>query len=122
MSLAGWVLNSSSGLVVEVEGTPDELRRFEQRIALERPKASVITTHESSWLAPQSFTKFEIHHGESDSAKSVNVLPDLIRVTWGFAPRLGATLGSFRWEYRVLAAAMATRLHRRQQTPRPKPN
>jgi hydrogenase maturation protein HypF len=77
MSLTGWVLNSSSGLVVEVEGTPEELRTFEQRIENERPKASVITTHESSWLPAQGSTKFEIHHSEADSAKSVNVLPDL---------------------------------------------
>ncbi len=77
MSLAGWVLNSSSGLVVEVEGASEELRRFEQRIESERPKASVISTRESEWLPLQGFTKFEIHHSESDSAKSVNVLPDL---------------------------------------------
>ena len=77
MSLTGWVLNSSSGLVVEVEGTPDELRRFEQRIEAERPKASVVTTRECTWLPPQGSTKFEIHHSDSDSAKSVNVLPDL---------------------------------------------
>ena len=77
MSLTGWVLNSSSGLIVEVEGAPEELRTFEQRIENERPKASVITTHESSWLPPQGFTKFEIHHSETDSTKSVNVLPDL---------------------------------------------
>ena len=77
MSLTGWVLNSSSGLVVEVEGAPEELRRFDQRIESERPKASVVTARESAWLAPQGFTKFEIHHSESDSAKSVNVLPDL---------------------------------------------
>ncbi|HTZ82079.1 MAG TPA: acylphosphatase, partial [Candidatus Acidoferrales bacterium] len=77
MSLSGWVLNSSSGLVVEVEGTPDELRRFAQRIELERPKASVITARESAWLPSQGFTKFEIHHSDTDSAKSVNVLPDL---------------------------------------------
>ena len=77
MSLTGWVLNSSSGLVVEVEGASEELRRFEQRIESERPKASVISTRESEWLPLQGFTKFEIHHSESDSAKSVNVLPDL---------------------------------------------
>jgi|SRR5579872_1114495 len=77
MSLTGWVLNSCSGLVVEVEGTPDELRRFEQRMELERPKASVITARESAWLSSQGFTKFEIHHSDTDSAKSVNVLPDL---------------------------------------------
>lgn len=77
MSLPGWVLNSSSGLVVEVEGTSDELKRFEQRIELERPKASVITARESTWLPVEGFTAFEIHHSDSDSIKSVNVLPDL---------------------------------------------
>ena len=77
MSLTGWVLNSSAGLVVEVEGAPDELRRFEHRIESERPKASVVTVRESEWLAPQGFTKFEIRHSDTDSAKSVNVLPDL---------------------------------------------
>jgi hydrogenase maturation protein HypF len=77
MSLTGWVLNSSAGLVLEVEGAPDELRRFEQRIESERPKASVVTVRESEWLPAQGFTKFEIHHSDTDSAKSVNVLPDL---------------------------------------------
>ncbi|HEV2399300.1 MAG TPA: carbamoyltransferase HypF [Candidatus Sulfotelmatobacter sp.] len=77
MSLTGWVLNSSAGLVVEVEGSADELRRFEQRIESERPKASVINARESVWLPLQGFTGFEIHHSENDSAKSVNVLPDL---------------------------------------------
>ena len=77
MSLPGWVLNSSAGLVVEVEGAADELRRFEQRLESERPKASVVTVHESEWLPLQGFTTFEIHHSETDSAKSVNVLPDL---------------------------------------------
>ena len=77
MSLPGWVLNSSAGLVVEVEGTPNELRRFEERLDAERPRASVVTVRECEWLAPQGFTKFEIQHSETDSAKSVNVLPDL---------------------------------------------
>jgi hydrogenase maturation protein HypF len=77
MSLTGWVLNSSSGLVVEVEGSPDELRRFEQRVEKERPKASVVTEREAVWIAPQGSTSFEIHLSNSGSGKSVNVLPDL---------------------------------------------
>jgi len=81
MSLTGWVLNSSAGLVVEVEGTDDELKRFEQRIEGERPKASVITARESEWLPAQGFTRFEIHHSETDATKSVNVLPDLATCT-----------------------------------------
>jgi len=77
MSLAGWVLNSSAGLVVEVEGATEHLRTFEERLERERPKASVVTVRETEWLAPEGFTRFEIHHSESDSAKTVNVLPDL---------------------------------------------
>src|SRR5437879_9769592 len=74
MSLTGWVLNSSAGLVVEVEGAPDELRRFEQRLEAERPKESVVTVRESEWIATQGSSQFEIHDRDTASAKWVYVL------------------------------------------------
>src|SRR6516165_2905044 len=77
MSLTGWVLNSSSGLVVEVEGPADQLRRFEERLEKEHPRASVVTVHESVSIPPQGSTRFEIHPSDIESGKSVNVLPDL---------------------------------------------
>ncbi len=77
MALTGWVLNSSSGLVVEVEGPSDQLNLFEQRIESERPKASVVTVHESAWITAEGSTRFEIVASDHDSGKSVNVLPDL---------------------------------------------
>ena len=77
LSLTGWVLNSSAGLLVEVEGPNEQLTRFEQRLEQERPKASVITVRECSWLAAEGSTRFEILASDSDSGKSVNVLPDL---------------------------------------------
>jgi hydrogenase maturation protein HypF len=77
MSLTGWVLNSSAGLVVEVEGPADELSRFELRLEHERPKASVVTVRESAWITVEGSTRFEIVASDSDSGKSVNVLPDL---------------------------------------------
>lgn len=77
MALTGWVRNSSAGLVVEVEGAPDALRRFEQRVEAERPKAAVVTVREVEWIPAQGSRKFEIHHSDADSTKSVNVLPDL---------------------------------------------
>lgn len=77
MNLTGWVLNSSGGLVVEVEGPPNQLKVFEQRLECERPKASVVTGHESEWIPPEGSTGFEIHASDADSGKSVNVLPDL---------------------------------------------
>jgi len=77
MALAGWVLNSSAGLVVEVEGPTDQLERFARRLENERPRASVVTVRESVWLAPQGATCFEIHASDRDTGKTVNVLPDL---------------------------------------------
>ena len=77
MSLTGWVLNSSSGLVVEVEGALDHLTVFEQRLERERPKASVVTVHESARIPAEGSSSFEIHASDSDTGKSVNVLPDL---------------------------------------------
>jgi hydrogenase maturation protein HypF len=77
MSLTGWVLNSSSGLVVEVEGPTDQLNHFEQRLEHERPKASVVTVREAAWISAEGSTRFEILASDSDSGKTVNVLPDL---------------------------------------------
>ena len=81
LSLTGWVLNSSSGLVVEVEGPSEQLSRFEQRLEQERPKASVVTVRESAWLAALGSTHFEILASDNDSGKTVNVLPDLATCT-----------------------------------------
>jgi len=77
MGLTGWVLNSSAGLVVEVEGPPDQLHAFAQRLDRERPPASVVSVRESAWLVPEGSTRFEILASDTDSGKSVNVLPDL---------------------------------------------
>lgn len=77
MLLTGWVLNSSSGLVVEVEGAFDQLSRFAQRLEQERPRASVVTVRECAWLAAEGSTRFEILASDHDSSKTVNVLPDL---------------------------------------------
>ena len=81
MSLTGWVLNSSAGLVVEVEGPSEQLSRFEQRLEQERPKASVVSVREFAWLTAEGSTRFEILASDHDSGKTVNVLPDLATCT-----------------------------------------
>jgi hydrogenase maturation protein HypF len=77
MSLTGWVLNSSAGLVVEVEGPADQLSEFEKRLERERPQASVVSVRESAWIAAEGSTRFEILLSDTGSSKTVNVLPDL---------------------------------------------
>ena len=77
MGLAGWVLNSSAGLVVEVDGAPEELRRFLDRLQAEQPSAAVVLAREVSFLAAAGVTRFEIVASDDASEKSAAVLPDL---------------------------------------------
>lgn len=77
MNLAGWVLNSSAGLVIEVEGAGEQLARFLARLEEEKPPAAVILTRETSFLAPAGFTGFEIRSSDAGAEKTASVLPDL---------------------------------------------
>ena len=77
MGLPGWVLNSSAGLLVEVDGAPDELQRFLVRLEAEQPAAAVVLARETSFLSPAGFTTFEILASDQASEKSAAVLPDL---------------------------------------------
>jgi hydrogenase maturation protein HypF len=77
MALTGWVVNSTAGLVVEVEGPPEVLGRFAERLEREKPQVSVVNACESSWIAAEGSTTFEILASENESAKTVNMQPDL---------------------------------------------
>ncbi len=77
MGLNGWVLNSSTGLVIEVEGQRAELEHFLARLESDKPAAAVVLTKEVSLLAPAGFTSFEIRSSDSTAEKTVSVLPDL---------------------------------------------
>lgn len=77
MGLAGWVLNSGAGLIIEVEGAPPELERFRLRLEAERPPASVILAREFSWLPARGYAGFRILPSEEETEKTAAVLPDL---------------------------------------------
>ncbi|MDW8130541.1 MAG: carbamoyltransferase HypF [Bryobacterales bacterium] len=77
MGLAGWVLNSSAGLVIEVEGSPEELERFRSRLEIERPPASLVLAREASWLPAKGYAGFRILPSDEAAEKTAAVLPDL---------------------------------------------
>ena len=77
LELTGWVSNSSAGLVVEAEGSPERVDRFLERLEAEMPPAAVVLTRETSQLAPAGFSGFEIRSPDEDAAKIAGVLPDL---------------------------------------------
>jgi hydrogenase maturation protein HypF len=77
LELHGWVLNSSSGLQVEVEGPLERLREFVARLESERPVAAVVLRKETAWLEPAGYTDFEIRESDDEQERTAGLLPDL---------------------------------------------
>ena len=77
MGLSGWVCNSSAGLILEVEGSQDQLDRFLDRLDAEKPSAAVVLTRETAYLAPAGWSGFEIRTSDRETGKTASVLPDL---------------------------------------------
>jgi len=77
LGLAGWVLNSSAGLILEVEGEPERLERFLARLEHEKPPAAVVLARETSYLGAAGFAGFEIRSSDAALEKTAGVVPDL---------------------------------------------
>lgn len=77
LDLKGYVLNNSTGVFIEVEGNETVLRNFLLRIETDKPKLSVITSLEHSFLDPIGCSKFEIRESEENKDVSALILPDI---------------------------------------------
>lgn len=76
-SLKGWVLNSTDGVHIEVEGPPDEVDGFISEIRPKAPPLARIDSIEIRELEPVGYTGFTIRHSEGDSSKYVKISPDV---------------------------------------------
>jgi hydrogenase maturation protein HypF len=77
LQLQGWVLNSSAGLVVEVEGPRDSLDAFQERLDRDKPAAALVLAREVSWLEPVGLAGFEIRKSDEEAEKTAGLVPDL---------------------------------------------
>jgi hydrogenase maturation protein HypF len=77
MHLPGWVLNSSHGVFIEVEGDRPVLDEFVLRLEREKPVHSFIQSLESSLLDPTGMTAFEIRRSDDSGAPSTLVMADI---------------------------------------------
>jgi|HigsolmetaAR201D_1030396.scaffolds.fasta_scaffold03669_2 hydrogenase maturation protein HypF len=77
MGLVGWVNNSSQGVFVEVEGHPEQLHMFLERIEAERPPRSFIQSMQTALLDPIGYVGFEVRQSDDAGAKTTIVLPDI---------------------------------------------
>ncbi|MCI0350088.1 MAG: Sua5/YciO/YrdC/YwlC family protein, partial [Acidobacteriales bacterium] len=77
LGLAGWVVNSPQGVVIEVEAAPDTLAQFAARLQSELPPYAAIHCLVVQSVAPIGEYGFAIKHSHQNGAKTTLILPDL---------------------------------------------
>ncbi len=77
LGLSGWVMNSTQGVFVEVEGEPAPIDAFLARVRVEHPPRAYIQSFEQSFLDPVGYDAFEIRESDSAGEKLVTILPDI---------------------------------------------
>jgi hydrogenase maturation protein HypF len=77
LRLAGWVNNSTHGVLLEVEGEASLLEQFRFRLEAEKPPRTLIQNLEASWLDLAGYRGFEIRPSYYGGAKTALVLPDI---------------------------------------------
>lgn len=76
-TLAGWVLNSTEGVVIEVEGARRELRRFLGGLRREAPPGAGIERVDCTYLPPAGYRHFTIAESRASDGNGVLVSPDI---------------------------------------------
>jgi hydrogenase maturation protein HypF len=77
LRLCGWVLNSSQGVFIEVEGPLDLVQPFLARLEKEKPPLAIIQSLESSFLDVAGYQGFEIRYSDHTGPKTALILPDI---------------------------------------------
>ena len=77
LRLAGWVINDTRGVFIEVDGPEPNLQRFLERLKGEKPPRALVHSLEAAWMEPAGYERFEIRHSQGQGAKTVLVLPDI---------------------------------------------
>ena len=77
LALAGWVINNSQGVYIEVEGPEARVQQFLERLLREVPPLAIVHSLDKEWLDPAGYASFEIRHSDEAGPKTALVLPDV---------------------------------------------
>ena len=75
--LNGWVLNSTEGVVIDVEGKPDYLDRFVQAIPNDAPPRARVERVDRTDLPPIGYSSFAIEESREGEGQFVLISPDI---------------------------------------------
>lgn len=77
LDLKGWVLNSSAGVFIELEGEEGIIEEFIARLSKEPPPLALIRSMETEIFPIQGFKEFTIRESESQDQTLVMISPDI---------------------------------------------
>lgn len=75
--LNGWVLNSSAGVEIEVEGEENQLQAFLAALSEEKPALSQIDNIKTEMIEVKGFNRFTINHSEPKAGEFIPISPDV---------------------------------------------
>ncbi|RQW01426.1 MAG: carbamoyltransferase HypF, partial [Calditrichaeota bacterium] len=75
--ISGYVLNSTSGVIIEAEKDKETLDDFLIALEREKPAPAIIHSLEFLFLDPVGFPQFEIRKSEAEDEISTLILPDI---------------------------------------------
>ncbi|MEE4195255.1 MAG: carbamoyltransferase HypF [Anaerolineae bacterium] len=75
--LKGWVLNSSAGVEIEVEGEENQIKSFQAAVIDEIPPLAKIDSVEMHEIAVKHFNQFAIQQSQSKPGDFIPVSPDV---------------------------------------------
>jgi hydrogenase maturation protein HypF len=77
IGLTGYVLNNTSGVLIEVEGVKEKLDEFLIRLEREKPSLARIYSLQHSFLQETLYADFQIRESQVHGEKKVSILPDI---------------------------------------------
>lgn len=75
--IRGWVLNSSAGVVIQAEGSQEQIAEFARKIVEDPPPLAVIRTCTIQATEPVGFNDFVIRESDDRELKMVMISPDI---------------------------------------------
>lgn len=77
LNLNGFVLNDTTGVIIEVEGEKESLDLFLKKLHTEKPPIAHIYYEELEYLPPSGYNGFRIKESSSEHPPEVFILPDI---------------------------------------------
>ncbi|MEM2087405.1 MAG: carbamoyltransferase HypF [Thermoproteota archaeon] len=71
LNLKGFVLNAGKGVLIEVEGKPEDCLRFMEKLKAEKPPRAVVKSFSYSEISPKNYVDFRVEQTVSEEVETL---------------------------------------------------